>query len=288
MSRKRPIEYKVIVVFLIALAALCGVCVGRHVYSHLHTQCIERQQNAQVEQRIEEAQKFLEEIERTGNLYHVFSRIAGTIDDGKVTNGYCKAWRMLGGNLMWPSPENHMLAAYWDQKDSERDGQFRSESAQYVASSWLTNGIQHVWANRDKLVVCVDSIVGNNTKIADELMRSKEVFTYYSVGMPKIDFAALANVVRCYWCARIVRHAERGRVRMAEGELKRMIELAALVVKGANTDEEIHLAVVMLRNAQVGSEANRRGRRADWSQTRRVCFGGMRSGRDTANERGRV
>ena len=33
----------------------------------------------------------------------------------------------------------------------------------------------------------------------------------------------------------------------------------------------------VLAASEVGSEANRRGRRADWSQTRRVCFGGMRS-----------
>ena len=165
--------------------------------------------------------------------------------DGIVTNGYCVAKREADGRLAWDSPENHLLAAYWD-----RDEQFRNKSVQYVMPPGWTNDLKNVWVDREKLAEYVDIAIKENAKIGNELMRIKTAYSYDSEGRPEIDLSAMANVVRCYWCARMVRCAEKGELEGAKNEMCALIDMAETITCYGKTEKELGFAKVLLQNAR--------------------------------------
>ena len=253
-------KHKFFVAVFAPIVMLCGIGLGRHLYSMANAlyDMVDRnmwitlmranRHLAESDRMLAEADRFFEEIDREQNLYHVFSKIAGTIDDGAI--GYCRAMRERDGRLLWKSPENHLLAAYWDENDAGRDEQFRNQSVQYVMPPDWTNDIKNVWVDREKLAEYVDIAIKENVKIGNELMRIKRVCSYDSEGRPEIDFSVMANVVRCYWCARMVRCAEKGELEVAMNEMCALIDMAKAIACGGKTEKELGFAKVLFQNAQ--------------------------------------
>jgi hypothetical protein len=253
-------KHKFFVVVFAPIVMLCGIGLGRHLYSMANAlyDMVDRnmwinliranRHLAEADRVLAEADKFFDEIDREQNFYQVFSTIAGTIDGSTI--GYCGAMRELDGRLLWNSPENHLLAAYWDENDAERGEQFRDQSIQYVMPPDWTNDLKNVWVDREKLAEYVDIAIKDNAKIGNELMRVKRVCGYDSEGRPEIDLSAMANVVRCYWCARMVRCAEKGELEVAMNEMCALIDMAKAITCGGKTEKELGFAKVLLQNAR--------------------------------------
>lgn len=238
-------KHKFFVVALASLVMLCGIGLGVRLYSMLNANIWVNLMLA--DRALAKTDKFLEGIYREYNLYHVFSKIAGTIDGGTI--GYGGAMREPDGRLSWKSPENNLLAAYWDKDDAKRDEQFRGQSAQYVLPPYRTNGFVNVWAEREMLAAYVDVAIKDNAEIGNELMRIKTACRYDSEGRPEIDLSAMANVVRCYWCARMVRCAEKGEMEVAVNEMSMLIEMIQAITCGGKTEKELEFAKVLMQNA---------------------------------------
>ena len=237
---------------LVSLVFLCGIGFGRCLYF----KCVSLLDTniwialLQANRHMAECDAFSEALDRQHNLYYVFSRIAGSMTDGIVMNGYCVAKREADGRLAWDSPENHLLAAYWDENDAERGEQFRNKSVQYVMPPGWTNDLKNVWVDREKLAEYVDIAIKENAKIGNELMRIKTAYSYDSEGRPEIDLSAMANVVRCYWCARMVRCAEKGELEGAKNEMCALIDMAETITCYGKTEKELGFAKVLLQNAR--------------------------------------
>ena len=239
-------KHKFFVVALASLVMLCGIGLGVRLYSMLNANIWVNLMLA--DRALAKTDKFLEEIDREYNLYHVFSKIAGTIDGGTI--GYGGAMREPDGRLSWNSPENNLLAAYWDKDDAKRDEQFRGQTAQYVTPPGWTNDLKNVWVDREKLAEYVDIAIEDNAKIGNELMRIKSACIYDSEGRPEIDLSAMANVVRCYWCVRMVRCAEKGELEVAMNEMCALIDMAKAITWGGKTEKELGFAKVLFQNAR--------------------------------------
>ena len=81
-------------------------------------------------------------------------------------------------------------------------------------------------------------------------MRIKTAYSYDSEGRPEIDLSAMANVVRCYWCARKVRCAEKGELEGAKNEMCALIDMAETITCYGKTEKELGFAKVLLQNAR--------------------------------------
>ena len=81
-------------------------------------------------------------------------------------------------------------------------------------------------------------------------MRIKTAYSYDSEGRPEIDLSAMANVVRCYWCARMVRCAEKGELEGAKNEMCALIDMAETITCYGKTEKELGFAKVLLQNAR--------------------------------------
>ena len=253
-------KHKFFVAVFAPIVMLCGIGLGRHLYSMANAlyDMVDRnmwinliranRHLAEADRVLAEADKFFDEIDREQNFYQVFSTIAGTIDGSTI--GYCGAMRERDGRLLWNSPENHLLAAYWDENDAERGEQFRNQSVQYVMPPDWTNDLKNVWVDREKLAEYVDIAIKNNAKIGNELMRIKSACSYDSEGRPEIDFSVMANVVRCYWCARMVRCAEKGELEVAMNEMCALIDMVKAIAWGGKTEKELGFAKILLQNAR--------------------------------------
>ena len=97
-------KHKFFAAVFASIIMLCGIGLGWHLYSMANAM-IDRnmwitlmranRHLAESDRMLAEADRFFEEIDREQNLYHVFSKIAGTVDDGAI--GYCRAMRERDG-----------------------------------------------------------------------------------------------------------------------------------------------------------------------------------------------
>ena len=96
-------KHKFFVAVFAPIVMLCGIGLGRHLYSMANAlyDMVDRnmwinliranRHLAEADRVLAEADRFFEEIDREQNLYHVFSKIAGlrTVHFG----GRCRRWR---------------------------------------------------------------------------------------------------------------------------------------------------------------------------------------------------